>query len=196
MQSMDVSINDLIFALDQNNTSISGIIVREGQLQYSLMFRNELRTLDDVKSLIVNVHGSPVLLGELAAVAIQDQDPQGMYLSQGKRAVCMALIKSSGSKIETMREEVGALTNQLIGEYPDIYFETSQDQSFLLTYTIENLKSNLIQGALLAILILFLFIRNYRSPLLIALTLPVTLIISLFFFTCLTFQSISYHYRA
>lgn len=182
MQSMGVSINDVIFALDQNNTSISGIIVREGQLQYSLMFRNELRTVDDVKNLIINVNGKPVLLGELANVAIHAQDPQGMYLSEGKRAVCMALIKSSGSKIETMRDEVRALTTQLTTEYPDIQFETSQDQSFLLTYTIENLKNNLIQGAFLAILILFLFIRNYRSPLLIALTLPVTLIISLFFF--------------
>ncbi len=182
MQSMDVTLNDLIFALDQNNTSVSGIIVREGQLQYSLMFRNELRTVDDVKSLIVNVHGSPVLLGELADIGIHSQDPQGMYLSQGKRAVCLALIKSSGSKIETMRDEVKALTTQLINEYPEIQFEASQDQSFLLTYTIDNLKNNLIQGAFLAIIILFLFIRNYRSPLLIALTLPVTLIISLFFF--------------
>ncbi|MGE5318136.1 MAG: efflux RND transporter permease subunit, partial [Chloroflexota bacterium] len=182
MQSMDVSINDLTFALDQNNTSISGIIVREGQLQYSLMFRNELRTIEDVKSLIVNVHGRPITLGELAEVGIHSQDPQGLYLSQGKRAVCMALIKSSGSKIETMRDEVKTLTTQLVNEYPEIEFETSQDQSFLLTYTIDNLKSNLIQGAFLAILILFLFIRNYRSPLLIALTLPVTLIISLFFF--------------
>ena len=182
MQSMDIGLNDITSALSQNNTSVSGITIREGQLQYSLMFRNELRTVDDVRSVIINVHGKPIRLGDLAEVGIHSQDAQGLYMSQGKRAVCMALIKTSGARIESMREEVNALTTELVKDYPDILFETSQDQSFLLTYTIENLKSNLIQGAFLAILIMFLFIRDYRSPLLIALTLPVTLIISLFFF--------------
>ncbi len=182
MQSLDIGLKDITDALDQNNTSVSGITVREGQLQFSLMFRNELRTVEDVENVIVNAHGQAVRLGDIAQAGIRAMEPQGLYLSQGKRAVCMALIKSSGARIETMRDEVNSLTNELQIAYPGILFETSQDQSFLLTYTIDNLKDNLIQGAFLAILIMFLFIRDYRSPLLIALTLPVTLIISLFFF--------------
>lgn len=182
MQSLGVGIDDLTRALDENNTPVSGVTVREGQLQYSLMFRNELRTAEDVKNVLVNVHGKPILLSALANVVVKDQETRGLYLSQGKRAICLALIKSSGARIEAMHDEVNNLATQLIKEYPDISFETSQDQSFLLTYTISNLKDNLLQGAFLAILVMFLFIRDYRSPLLIALTLPVTLIISLFFF--------------
>lgn len=182
MQSLGIGTDILTTALKQNNINVSGITVREGELQYSLMFRNELRTVDDVKEVLVNVNGQPIPLGDIAEVGIRPQAMQGLYLSQGKQAICLALIKSSDARIETMRQEVNQLIIDLQEAYPEIDFETSQDQSFLLTYTIDNLKSNLLQGAFLAIIIMFLFIRDYRSPLLIALTLPVTLVISLFFF--------------
>lgn len=182
MQSLGMNTEALSVALRQNNITVSGITVREGELQYSLMFRNELRTVDDVKETLVNVNGQPIALGDIAEVGIRPQAMQGLYLSQGQQAICLALIKSSDARIETMRDEVSQLITDFQVAYPEIDFETSQDQSFLLTYTISNLKSNLIQGAFLAIIIMFLFIRDYRSPLLIALTMPVTLIISLFFF--------------
>lgn len=182
MQSLGLSTEALSFALQQNNITVSGISVREGLLQYSLMFRNELRTVEDVKQVLVNVNGKPFPLSDIADVGIRQQARQGLYLSQGKDAICLALIKSSDARVETMHLEVNELLGQLKSDYSYIDFDTSQDQSFLLTYTIDNLKDNLIQGCFLAILVMFLFIRDYRSPLLIAFTLPVTLIISLLFF--------------
>lgn len=182
MQNLNLSTDDIGYALKQNNISVSGIMVREGELQYNLIFRNELRTIDDVKSVLVNVHGQPIPLERIARVGIRPQTMQGMYLSQGKQAVCLGLIKSSDARIETMRDEVNEVVEELKSNYPGIDFETSQDQSFLLTYTIDNLKENLIQGAFLAIIVMFFFIRDYRSPMLIALTMPVTLVICLFFF--------------
>ncbi len=181
-QSLGVSVENIESALVQNNISVSGIILRDGLLQYSLIFKNELRSTDDVKNVLIPVHGQPIPLKDLAEVGIRPQMQQGLYLSQGKPALCLALVKSSDARIETMRDEVNGLVKQLRASYPEINFETSQDQSYLLSFTIDNLRSNLLQGCFLAILVIFLFIRNYRSPLLIALTLPVTLITSLFFF--------------
>jgi len=181
-QSLGVSVETIESTLAQNNISVSGIIVRDGQLQYSLIFKNELRSTDDVKNVLIPVQGQPIPLKDLADVGIRQQTQQGIYLSQGKQALCLALVKSSDARIETMRDELNGLISQMRNSYPEINFETSQDQSYLLTFTIGNLRSNLLQGCFLAILVMFLFIRNYRSPLLIALTLPVTLIISLFFF--------------
>jgi multidrug efflux pump subunit AcrB len=181
-QSLGVTVESIESTLVQNNISVSGIMVRDGQLQYSLIFKNELRTSEDVKNVLIPVHGQPMPLKDLAEVGIRQQAQQGLYLSQGKQAICLALVKSSDAKIETMREEVNGLINQMRDAYPEISFETSQDQSYLLSFTIDNLRSNLLQGCFLAIFVMFLFIRDYRSPLLIALTLPVTLIISLFFF--------------
>ncbi|MDY0342619.1 MAG: efflux RND transporter permease subunit, partial [Lentimicrobium sp.] len=83
MQSLGISTDALSMALKQNNITVSGITVREGELQYSLMFRNELRTVDDVKETLVNVNGQPIALGDIAEVGIRPQAMQGLYLSQG-----------------------------------------------------------------------------------------------------------------
>jgi len=181
MQSQGIEIKDITDALAANNISVSGIHVREGQLQYNLIFRNELRTVEDVKNVIINSSGRPMYLWQLAQTGIRQQMKQGLYLSQGREAICLALIKSSDARIDMMRDEVSKLIGQMQEAYPEIAFETSQDQSFLLSYTINNLRDNLIQGCFLAILVMFLFIRDYRSPLLIAVSLPVTLVISLLF---------------
>lgn len=182
MQSLDLTANMLRTALEQNNISVGGITVREGLLQYSLVFRNELRTIQDIKKIILVSNGIAVELNDIAEVGIRQQTSQGVYLSQGKPAICMALIKSSDARVNKMKEEVAHLLDNFEADYPGINFEISQDQTFLLNYSIDNLRQNLLQGCFLAILVMFLFIRDYRSPLLIAITLPVTLTLSLLFF--------------
>jgi len=182
MQSLNLSADVLRSALDQNNISVGGITVREGLLQYNLVFRNELRTIQDVRGILISANGNTVKLGDIAAVGIRQQTSQGIYLSQSKPAICLALIKSSDARINKMKEEVGILIENFKRDYPEINFEISQDQTFLLNYSIDNLRQNLLQGCFLAILVMFLFIRDFRSPILIAITLPVTLTLSLLFF--------------
>lgn len=182
MQSLNLTFDALRSALEQNNINVGGITVREGLLQYSLVFRNELRTVQDVKNIFVVANGHTAKLNDIAEVGIRQQASQGVYLSQGKPAVCMALIKSNDARINDMKEKVSKLLDNFKADYPDINFDISQDQTFLLNYSLDNLRQNLLQGCFLAILVMFLFIRDYRSPVLIAITLPVTLILSLLFF--------------
>ncbi len=182
MQSLNLTVNTFNVALEQNNIDVGGIIVREGLLQYNLLFKNELRTIEDVRNINVNVNGQTYTLKDLADVGIRQQIPKGLYLSQNEPAICMALIKSSDARINKMKEEVNTLVNNFKTDYPDINFEISQDQTFLLNYSIDNLRQNLLQGCFLAILVMFLFIRDFRSPILIAITLPVTLLLSLLLF--------------
>lgn len=180
--SQNLTYDHLKHALEQNNISVGGITVREGLLQYTLVFKNELRTIEDVKNILLKSGNKIIPLREIAEVGIRQREMRGMYLSQGKPAISMGLIKSHDARINEMRDEVEKLVQQLVLDYPEIEFEISQDQTFLLNYSIGNLKQNLLQGCLLAILIMFLFLRDYRSPFLIAVSLPVTLIISLLFF--------------
>lgn len=67
-------------------------------------------------------------------------------------------------------------------EHPDIRFELTRDQTQLLSYSIHNLNSNLLVGAVLAALIIFLFMKDLRSPVLIVITIPLSLVITLLVF--------------
>ena len=94
----------------------------------------------------------------------------------------MAIIKQNDAQMEDLQKSMDELLEDKRKEYPDIAFELTRDQTRLLAYTIENLKGNLYVGALLACLILFLFMRQWRLSLLIVLTIPLSLILTLLCF--------------
>ena len=85
-----------------------------------------------------------------------------------------------------LKEELNILINSFKEDYPYINFTVSQDQTSLLDYSINNLKKNLLIGALLAMFIMFLFLKDLKSPLLIGITVPLSIVISLLFFHILT----------
>ncbi len=67
-------------------------------------------------------------------------------------------------------------------DYPQMEFEISQDQTRLLDYSISNLRQSLLAGGILAFLLMFFFLKDGKSPLIIGFSIPATLVISLLFF--------------
>ena len=110
------------------------------------------------------------------------QKPKGLVLSNGEEAITMAVIKQSDAQIRNMKKSLNDLVAQFEKDYPEIRFEMTRDQTKLLDYSISNLGQSLWQGGLLAFLVLFLFLRDTKSPFLIGITIPVTLILSLLSF--------------
>ena len=94
----------------------------------------------------------------------------------------MAVIKQNDARMEDLRESMQNLLADLEKEYPDISFDITRDQTLLLTYTIDNLKSNLGMGALMACLILLLFMRRWRLSLLVVLSIPLSLVVTILSF--------------
>ena len=78
--------------------------------------------------------------------------------------------------------EMDKLSQAFAKDYPEIEFTLTRDQTLLLEYSIDNLGSNLLTGGVLSILVIFLFMGDFRSPSLIILTIPLSLIISLLVF--------------
>ena len=84
--------------------------------------------------------------------------------------------------MEDLQQSIGTLLDNMRNEYPDIEFIITRDQTELLTYSMDNLEGNLYAGAVLACIVLFLFMRNWRMPVLIIITIPLSLIITLLTF--------------
>lgn len=92
------------------------------------------------------------------------------------------MIKQSDARMSKLKEEIQKQLDQFRHDYPDVEFTVTRDQTELLDYSINNLVSNIISGALLACLIILFFMRDIKSPLLVILTIPVTLIVSILVF--------------
>jgi multidrug efflux pump subunit AcrB len=78
-----------------------------------------------------------------------------------------------------LKKSLEELTSNLANEYPEIEFTVTRNQTELLDYSIDNLKSNILVGAILAVLVIFLFMSDLRSPVLVMITIPLSLVASL-----------------
>lgn len=106
-------------------------------------------------------------------------------LSNGKRAVTLAVIKQADENMDNMKEALAEVTDYFASVYPDIDFSISRNQTELLDYTISNLKQNLSLGFLFICIVAILFLGDIKSPAVIGLSMVVSLIISfLFFYLC------------
>lgn len=181
-RNLNLTLSDLQNAFVQNNLNPGSILIQDGHYQYNLMFDNELKSVDDISNILINKDGRVFRLGELAKIGTRTRERKGLYLNGKTESVNLAVIKHSSARMNRMKEEVKKVLEQFQKDYPELNFDISRDQTLLLNYSISNLKQSLVIGCALAVLIMFLFIRNPRAPLLIAFSIPVSLVISLLFF--------------
>lgn len=182
LQSINLSLNQLESILAQNNVNLGSLLVNDGHYQYNIRFASVLRTKEDVESIFFKASGKIFQVKDIAQVSIQTQKRNGMFAANGKPAITMAIIKQADAKLSSMKGKIKKLVDTFEHDYPGIHFEASQDQSQFLDISISNLKQNLGQGLLLVILVVFLFLKDFKSPLLIGLTLIVSIVICMLVF--------------
>lgn len=166
-------------AIEGANLSLGNLTIRDGHYQWNVRFDAELRSAEDVENVRLGIGGRVYRLGDLAAVSLIPSDAAGLVRSDGIRAVTLAVIKQSDAQMASLRRHLNTQLKQFGRDYPDLQLTVTRNQTELLDYSISNLRTNILVGALLAVLVLLLFMREWRSPLLVTLTIPVSLVASL-----------------
>jgi len=179
IQGLGITNNDLIDAIKQNNFELGNLLVQNGIYQYNFKFSNPLRTKRDIKEIYLNIEGKLYQLKDLAEVTIKPKQDRGVVYNNGKRAIVLAIIKQADARMYDLKEALENLTQSFQTDYKDLEFSTNQDQSKLLKLSIDNLKSSLWIGSTLAILIMFFFLKDAKSPLIIGISIPISLLVSL-----------------
>jgi len=105
-----------------------------------------------------------------------------LSVAGGKRAVTLAIIKQSDENMDNMKAKLKETTDYFTTLYPDIHFEICRNQTELLDYTISNLQDNFTIGFLLIFLVAIYFLGDVRSPIVIGLSMTVSVVITFFLF--------------
>lgn len=182
LQNGTFTISQLEQELNNNNIDLGNLLIRDGQYQYNIRFNTQLSDVSEIADIPVNLNGKIVALSEIADVSIQPRKQEGNVRIDSQSAISLALIKQSDAKMADLKAELNELVRHLKLDYPDLEFTITRDQSKLLEYAINNLGQSLLIGGLLAFLILFVFLREQRAPWLIGISIPISLLLSLFFF--------------
>ena len=179
MQRLGLTIQDVERLLTENNINFGSVLVQDGQYQYNIRLSNQLGALEDIAALPISHEGQVIPLSKLASLRLDIQPRRGLFQYNGKEAIVFAIRKQADAQLFDMKKTFAELLNGLEKDYPNLQFYVFNDQSDLLEVSIDNLRTSLGWGALFTILVMFLAYRGWRVPVLIGLTVPTALVLSL-----------------
>lgn len=182
LTQMGITASALMSAINDVNISLGNLEIRDGEYQFNVKVQRNARNIDDVRDAYLKIGGRIFQVKDLAQVVEHPQRLSTVVRSDGKNAVSLAVIKQSDARMSKLKKGIDELLGYFNEDYPDVEFTVTRDQTELLDYSINNLFQNIVLGILLACLIIFMFMQNLRSAMLIALTMPIALILSMLFF--------------
>ena len=170
--------SDLKAALNSNNLLVSGGSIKKGNFRLALRIRSELSSVEDIRKTPVfrKNGGSFVPLKKLAKIEDSFKEPQSLTRINGKPCIAIDVYKESGAnalKISRLAKEVIKNINE---NYKNVKTDLVYSQAGFIKSTLNSVVYAILAGAFLAIATLFFFLSNWRAPLIISVSIPVSVI--------------------
>ena len=185
-----LSINDLVTALENNNANMgAGFIEKSGE-QYLIRIPGQVKDTNDIANIVVSAkNGVPIRVCDVAEVMIGSEARNGAATENSQEVVLGTVFMLTG---ENSRTVSAAVEKKLVDINkslpPGIIAKTVYDRTILIDKAINTVKKNLLEGALLVIAILFIFLGNIRAAIITMLVIPLSM---LFTFTGMATAKIS-----
>ncbi|MFV8753285.1 efflux RND transporter permease subunit [Nannocystaceae bacterium ST9] len=178
-----ISSADVITRLEAENINLAGGSMREGRTRYLIRTVNEFDDLDDIRKLVVgSSSGRDVQIQHIAKVEYGYEDREVITRIDGNEAVMIEVYKEADANIVDMANEVrekidGQIAPRLDKEY-QAALQVVSDRSLFIESSIREVRDTAIMGGLLAVLVLFLFLREGRATIIVALSIPISIAVT------------------
>jgi len=190
LSSYGLGLQDVVNALERNNANVgAGYIEKNGE-QYLVRAPGQVKTIDDIKNVIVsNVSGVPIRIRDIGDVDIGRELRTGAATENGREVVLGTVFMLIGENSRTVAEAAANRLKAINKTLPEgIEAVPVYDRTVLVDKAIKTVKKNLIEGAVLVVAILFLFLGNIRAALITAMVIPLAM---LFTFTGMVTNKVS-----
>jgi hydrophobic/amphiphilic exporter-1 (mainly G- bacteria), HAE1 family len=194
LAAMDVTALDLASAFEREHLQLAGGFLTGETTEYLVKLDLEFHRVDDLGEMIVlHRDGLPVRLKDVAEVEDGMEDYRALARRDGERTIAVGVSKVANT-VEIVREIERRLATDILPELPaGMRLTVVSNDAVFIEQLVQTLKQHLIEGTLLAALVVLLFLRNVRSTLIIATAIPVSLFgaIAVMYFAGFTFNSIT-----
>lgn len=173
-----ITVDELVSALRANNTNRgAGYIERNGQ-QLLVRSPGQLATIGDIEQVVIaNRDGAPVRVADVAEVAIGKELRTGAATRDGKETVMGTAMMLVGENSRAVAQAVAEKLDAIQPSLPDgVKVEAVYDRTALVDKVIATVEKNLLEGALLVIVVLFLLLGNLRAALITAAVIPLSML--------------------
>ena len=181
LQQLQIPLTDLQIALTQNNENRgAGFIENNGQ-QMTVRVPGTLNSIEDIQNVtLAHKNGFPIRVADVATVSIGHDLRTGGATYNGEEAVLGIAMMMMGENSRTVAQAVDAKVKTIQQSLPKgVMIETVYDRTDLVERAIKTVQKNLVEGAILVIVILFLFLGNFRAALITACVIPLSMLFTL-----------------
>jgi HAE1 family hydrophobic/amphiphilic exporter-1 len=197
MSKLDITVEDVTKALqDQNVISPGGKFGAEPapagtEFTYGVVLQDRLIQEEQFAEIIIKSKedGSKVLLGDIADIKLGTENYNSRSRMNGNPAATIAIYQTPGTNALDVAEQIKQVTAELSQRFPeDIDYEISLDTTLAVTEGITEIVHTLFEAIVLVILVVFIFLQNWRATLIPLITVPVSLIGTFMVFPLLGFS--------
>ena len=178
LASLGVTMQDVVTALDRNNGNVgAGYIEKRGE-QYLIRAPGQVKSLEDIGDVILrSANGVPVRIRDVAEVGIGRELRTGAATDNGREVVLGTVFMLIGENSRTVSQAVNEKMVEVNKSLPEgVHAVTVYDRTVLVDKAISTVKKNLLEGAVLVIVILFLFLGNIRAAIITAMVIPLSML--------------------
>ncbi len=178
MRALDVSPDMVVAAIQRENTDVPAGRVQRGASENLVRVKGRLADPKQFQNIVVTTRGGvPVRLGQVARIEDAQEEERDAAFVSGERAVSVEIRKVSGGNTVEIADQVNVEVEKLNHTLPGgVKLSMVQDNSVWIRHSVDDVKKTLVEGAILTVLIVFLFLNSWRSTVITGLTLPVSVV--------------------
>ncbi|MFW5747251.1 MAG: efflux RND transporter permease subunit, partial [bacterium] len=194
LEAYDLNLTQIQNIIRGNNMQVSAGNITEGNIKYLVRTSGEFTAVDELKNTVVAYKGSPptpqkpdsamvaVRLRDIADVYEGYRDPDSLVYVNGEPGVFVIVQKQSGTNSVQVADTVIAEMAEIEKSLPSgVDLVVRSNTTEIVKDSLESVSSSAILGGILAVIILFVFLRSIKSTLLVAVAIPVSLVLTLMF---------------
>ncbi len=176
-----ITLPELIQGIANNNVTVgAGYVERFGE-QLLIRAPGQVSTIDEIRGLTIAMHkGASIKVGDVADVGLGRELRTGAATRNGREAVLSTAMMLAGANSRDVSHRVAAKIDEINRSLPDgLVARTMYDRTTLVDKAIGTVQTNLLEGALLVIVVLFLLLGNVRAALITAAVIPITMLMTI-----------------
>lgn len=180
LQSYGLALRDIYQAVGRNNANVGGAYIQKGAEQYLLRGIGLVENPEDIGSIVVKTgaEGVPVYVRDVAEIVEGSTVRQGAVTADGKGEIVAGIVlmlkgENSRTVVNAVKERVEEVKKSLP---PGVELKPFYDRTELIDRAIATVQTNLVEGAILVIVVLMLLLGNWRGALLVATIIPLSMV--------------------
>ncbi|QIO05247.1 efflux RND transporter permease subunit [Acinetobacter shaoyimingii] len=181
MQQLKITLPQLQQGLEESNENRGAGYIEENGQQLTVRVPGVLGGVEDIENIVVtSPNGLPIRVADIATVSIGHDLRTGAATYNGAETVLGIAMMMMGENSRTVAQDVDQKIQEIQKSLPKgVKIETVYDRTVLVEKAIQTVQKNLVEGAILVIVILFIFLGNFRAALITACVIPLSMLFTL-----------------